>query len=92
MANYLICNSLVGTAYSSSAPLDRDFTTEDGARVLNNLMKGLGYGLGTAGSATGLKQKGGYYAQGGDIGAYLSRFMAVKYEDCLGESLLPCLA
>ncbi|KAH2452152.1 hypothetical protein KXW63_005772 [Aspergillus fumigatus] len=58
---HLIVPSLPGCAFSWGPPLDRDFTSEDSAR--------LGFG-------------GGYIAQGGDIGARVSRQLVVDYASC----------
>lgn len=70
---HLIVPSLPGYVFSSGPPLDRDFTNEDSARILDKLMQGLGFG-------------GGYIAQGGDIGARVSRLLAVDYASCKGMS------
>lgn len=45
---------------------------KDAAYLWNQLMTGLGF-----------KQ---YYAQGGDIGSFLTWQLARDYEECLGES------
>ncbi|PLB38419.1 epoxide hydrolase family protein [Aspergillus candidus] len=66
---HLIVPSLPGYAFSSGPPLDRDFSGEDVARIMDQLMKGLGF-------------ESGYVAQGGDIGAGVSRSLAVKYDSC----------
>lgn len=61
--------SLVGYGYSSAPSVDQDFTTRDNAVLFNSLMEGLG-----------MK---GYIAQGGDIGSFVSRFMA-SFDSCKG--------
>lgn len=66
---HLIVPSLIGYGYSSAPPLDRDFATRDNATLFNLLMEGLG-----------LKN---YIAQGGDIGSFVSRFMASS-DSCKG--------
>lgn len=65
--------SLIGYSYSSQAPLDRELGTEGCARIMNSLMKGLGYDK--------------YVLQGGDLGAFLGRFMAIRFDECQGEYL-----
>lgn len=69
---HLIVPSLPGYAFSSGPPLDRDFGTGDIARVLDQLMKNLGFG-------------DGYIAQGGDIGSRIARHLAVDHESCKGK-------
>ncbi|KAJ5334940.1 hypothetical protein N7452_007343 [Penicillium brevicompactum] len=71
---HLIVPSLPGYAFSSGPPLDRDFGTGDIARVLDQLMKDLGFG-------------DGYVAQGGDIGSRIARHLAVDHESCKAAHL-----
>lgn len=66
---HAIVPSLPGYTLSSGPPLDKDFTLDDAARVLNHLMISLGFG-------------GGYVAQGGDVGYFLARIMAGKHDEC----------
>ncbi|KAJ5124278.1 uncharacterized protein N7515_008103 [Penicillium bovifimosum] len=66
---HLIVPSLPGYAFSSGPPLDRDFGTGDIARVVDQLMKGLGFGS-------------GYIAQGGDIGSRIARHLGADHESC----------
>ncbi|SMY19264.1 unnamed protein product [Zymoseptoria tritici ST99CH_1A5] len=66
---HVIVRSLPGYGYSSGPPLDRDFTTEGMALLMNKLMVGLGFG-------------NGYISQGGDIGSFISRVLGVKYPEC----------
>ncbi|KAH1943513.1 hypothetical protein KXV69_007433 [Aspergillus fumigatus] len=66
---HLIVPSLPGYGFSSSPPLDKEYKSHDVARVMDQLMKGLGFG-------------GGYVAQGGDIGSRISRVLAVDFESC----------
>ncbi|GAQ04542.1 putative epoxide hydrolase [Aspergillus lentulus] len=66
---HLIVPSLPGYGFSSGPPLDREYKSHDVARVMDQLMKGLGFG-------------GGYIAQGGDIGSRISRVLAVDFESC----------
>lgn len=69
---HLIVPSLPGYAFSSGPPVDKDFTTQDIARVVDQLMKDLGFGS-------------GYVAQGGDIGSRIGRVLAVDHESCKGS-------
>lgn len=69
---HLIVPSLPGYTFSSGPPLDRNFTTTDIARVLDQLMKDLGF-------------ENGYVAQGGDIGSRIARGLAVDHESCKGK-------
>lgn len=69
---HLIVPSLPGYTFSSGPPLDRTFTTTDIARVLDQLMKDLGF-------------ESGYVAQGGDIGSRIARGLAVDHESCKGK-------
>lgn len=69
---HLIVPSLPGYTFSSGPPLDRNFTTADIARVLDQLMKDLGF-------------ESGYIAQGGDIGSRVARGLAVDHESCKGK-------
>jgi len=66
---HLIVPSLPGYAFSDAPPLDDDFTQEDVASVLHELMLGLGCSK-------------GYVAQGGDLGSNLSRIMVKTYDAC----------
>lgn len=69
---HLIVPSLPGYAFSSSPSVDKNFTVEDIARVLDKLMKDLGF-------------ENGYIAQGGDIGSRIGRVLAVDHEGCKGQ-------
>ena len=62
--------SLPGWAFSDPPAKDRDWKTEDSARVLHKLLVGLGFG------------ESGYIAQGGDIGSFVSQLLAAKYDEC----------
>ncbi|KAJ5161109.1 Isopenicillin N synthase [Penicillium capsulatum] len=68
---HLIVPSLPGYMFSSGPPLDKNFTTDDNARILDQLMKAIGF-------------QSGYVAQGGDIGSRIARTLAVEYESCKG--------
>ncbi|OJJ48645.1 hypothetical protein ASPZODRAFT_130746 [Penicilliopsis zonata CBS 506.65] len=74
---HLIVPSLPGYAFSSGPPLDRDFTTSDSARIVNQLMSDLGFGR-------------GYIAQGGDIGSRIARTLGVTYDGCKAIHLNVC--
>lgn len=72
---HIIVPSLPGYAFSSGPPTDRDCGTPDMAPVMNKLMISLGFGS-------------GYVAQGGDLGSFVARQLAVEYDECKGESTL----
>ena len=67
---HVVVPSLPGYAYSSGPPLDQNFDTEGIARVVDKLMVGLGF-------------EKGYITQGGDIGSFVSRVLAVTAKSCL---------
>lgn len=52
--------------------MDRDFTSEDMAPVMHELMLRLGFG-------------DGYVSQGGDLGSFVARQLAVQYDECKGK-------
>ncbi|EEA28094.1 hypothetical protein EYB25_000964 [Talaromyces marneffei] len=66
---HLIVPSLPGYTFSSGPPVDRDFTSPDAARILNQVMVNLGF-------------ESGYVAQGGDVGSKISRVLGAKYDSC----------
>lgn len=66
---HAIVPSLPGYGLSSGPPTDRDFTTKDAARLLNQLMVNLGFGS-------------GYVAQGGDVGYFLARRLSAEHDEC----------
>lgn len=68
---HLIVPSLPGFTFSSGPPLDENFSTEDVSRILDKLMRDLGF-------------ESGYVAQGGDIGSRIARHLGVDYESCKG--------
>lgn len=68
---HVIVPSLPGYGYSSGPPLDKDYSVVEASGALHNLMIGLGFG-------------DGYLVQGGDIGSFASRVMAMQYEACKG--------
>ena len=76
---HYIVPSLPGYAFSSGPSTTREWSNEDMARVINDLMLGLGFG------------EQGYVAHGGDIGSFLSRILAVRYPACKAIHLNFCL-
>lgn len=66
---HVIVPSLPGYAFSTGPPLDKDWKGEDTARIIHKLLVGLGFGS-------------GYVTQGGDIGSFISRILAAKYDAC----------
>lgn len=68
---HIIVPSLPGYAFSSGPPLNQNYEVADAARIIDKLMKTLGF-------------EKGYVAQGGDIGSRVSRTLAVNYESCKG--------
>lgn len=64
--------SLPGYTFSSGPPVDRNFSSSDAARIMNQVMVNLGF-------------ESGYVAQGGDIGSRISRLLGVQYDSCKGE-------
>jgi microsomal epoxide hydrolase len=66
---HIIVPSPPGWTFSDAPPLDRDWTYSDSARIIHKLMLMLGFG-------------NGYAAQGGDIGAGISRNIAATYTEC----------
>lgn len=68
---HVIVPSLPGYAYSSGPPLEKDYGIDIAAEALHNLMVGLGFGS-------------GYLAQGGDLGSFVSRLLALRYDACKG--------
>ncbi|KAL4937998.1 hypothetical protein BDV06DRAFT_226412 [Aspergillus oleicola] len=74
---HLIVPSLPGYAFSSGPPLDRNFTNDDSARIIDQLMRGLGFGS-------------GYVSQGGDIGSRIARLLGVYYNSCKAVHLNLC--
>jgi microsomal epoxide hydrolase len=75
---HVIVPSLVGYGFSSMPPLDRPFGARECAGAFDALMTGLGLGIGSP--------RGGYIAQGGDIGSFVSRQLAT-FDGCIGIHL-----
>ena len=75
---HYIVPSLPGYAFSSGPSVKVEWNTEDIAYVMNELMVGLSFGS-------------GYIAHGGDIGSFVSRILAVRYDACKAIHLNFCL-
>jgi microsomal epoxide hydrolase len=69
---HVIVPSLPGYGFSSYQPVEHDFAQTDCSRIIDALMRQLGFG-------------GGYVAQGGDVGSRVARVMGVEQEACKGE-------
>jgi microsomal epoxide hydrolase len=69
---HIVVPSLPGYGYSSGPPIEKDFTVHDIPRIIDLLMKGLGFGS-------------GYIAQGGDVGSGVARSLSKDYESCKGQ-------
>ncbi|KAL4870773.1 hypothetical protein BDV12DRAFT_43884 [Aspergillus spectabilis] len=74
---HLIVPSLPGYVFSSGPPLDKNFTNADTARIVDQLMRDLGFGS-------------GYVSQGGDIGSRVARLLGVHYDSCKAVHLNFC--
>jgi len=68
---HVIIPSLIGFGFSSAPPIDQEFVTLDNAYIIDELMRGLGFGS-------------GYIAQGGDIGSIVSCLLSERFEACKG--------
>ena len=71
---HLIVPSLPGFALSPGPPPTINLTCETVARIVDRLMTGLGFGS-------------GYVAQGGDLGSFVSVFLAANHAACKGIHL-----
>lgn len=69
---HIIIPSLPGYTLSSGGPTNKDWTIQDTARIINTLMKGLGFNK--------------YISQGGDIGSIVSTVLS-QYEEVAGIHL-----
>ncbi|KAL4988285.1 Alpha/Beta hydrolase protein [Aspergillus falconensis] len=74
---HLIVPSLPGYTFSSGPPLDKNFIIADSARIVDQLMRALGFAS-------------GYVSQGGDIGSRVARTLAVHYDSCKAVHLNFC--
>ncbi|PVH98811.1 epoxide hydrolase-like protein [Periconia macrospinosa] len=70
MPYHIIVPSLPGYTLSSGPPMDRDWDLGDTARVMNGLMKQLGFER--------------YLAQGGDLGSFVATSLVTGFEECVG--------
>ncbi|KAM3441230.1 hypothetical protein MY4824_001681 [Beauveria thailandica] len=68
---HVIVPSLPGYAYSSGPPLEKDYGLVQAASAMDNLMIGLGF-------------QSGYLVQGGDLGSFISRILALTSDSCKG--------
>ena len=75
---HVIVPSLPGYGYTNGPRLDKNFDTQGAARVLDQLMIGLGFA-------------DGYISQGGDIGSFLTRILAVTSPSCKAAHLHLCI-
>lgn len=75
---HYVVPSIPGYAFSSGPSVKQEWNHEEIAYVMNELMVGLGLGS-------------GYIAHGGDIGSFLSRILAVRYDACKAIHLSFCL-
>lgn len=66
---HLVVPSLIGYAYSSGPPTSKDWNIKDTSRVMHSALMELGF-------------EKGFVTQGGDIGAGISRALAVTYDTC----------
>ena len=71
---HLVVPSLPGFTLSSAQPVGHDISQLDAARIMDSLMKKIGFGE-------------GYVAQGGDVGSRVARILAVDHQACKGEEL-----
>lgn len=74
---HVVAPSIPGYGYSSGPPVDVDYNLERASSVLNKLMIGLGF-------------ESGYLSQGGDLGSFISRTQAFKYDSCKSMHLNMC--
>ena len=75
---HVIVPSLPGYCYSNGPPKDKDFNNEDIAKIMDKLMIGLGFG-------------DGYISQGGDIGSFVTRILAVTSPACKAAHINLCI-
>ncbi|KAH7018706.1 Alpha/Beta hydrolase protein [Macrophomina phaseolina] len=75
---HIIVPSLPGYAFSDRPPKDKDWTSHDSARLMHKLLEGLGF------------DETGYVVQGGDVGSYVCRSLASRYDACKAMHLNFC--
>ncbi|KAH8650678.1 Alpha/Beta hydrolase protein [Ilyonectria robusta] len=66
---HIIVPSLPDYGFSSGPSHDVELDLEQAARIMNQLMVDLGF-------------SSGYVAQGGDVGSWLARLMALRFSEC----------
>ena len=71
LKHHIIVPSLPGFTLSSAQNVSEDFEREDASRVMDQLMRQLGFTS--------------YIAQGGDVGSGVARSMGLHHEACKGE-------
>ncbi|KAK6223451.1 hypothetical protein LQW54_000569 [Pestalotiopsis sp. IQ-011] len=69
---HVVVPSLPGYGFSGGPPLDADYGVAQAAGAMHGLMLGLGFG------------SSGYLAQGGDLGSFVARAMALMFPECKG--------
>ena len=69
---HLVVPSLPGYTLSAIPSISHDISQVDVARIMDNLMKQIGFGE-------------GYIAQGGDVGSRVARIIAVNHDSCKGK-------
>lgn len=67
---HIIIPSLPGYTLSTVQSVEKGWTLQDSARIMHRLMANLGF------------EK--YFAQGGDVGSFLARFLSQEYDACVG--------
>ncbi|PSN66614.1 epoxide hydrolase-like protein [Corynespora cassiicola Philippines] len=70
---HFVVPSLPGYTLSSGGPLEQNWTLQDSTRVMDKLMRNLGF------------EK--YIAQGGDVGSFLAHQLSAQYPGCVGAHL-----
>ncbi len=83
LPNHIIVPSLVGYGFSSPPATDLNFGSYDNAAIINKMMVGLGFGREDGLGFAVDDPKGGYDAQGGDIGSFVTRQLT-KFDSCIG--------
>lgn len=71
---HIIVPSLPGYGFSNGPPTNGNYTLDQAADLLHHLMVGLGFGS-------------GYLAQGGDVGSFIARYQAARYDACKSAHL-----
>jgi microsomal epoxide hydrolase len=67
---HIIVPSLPGYTLSAPLPTDKNWTMEASSVIIHKLMTNLGFGK--------------YLAQGGDVGSFEARLLAMNYDECVG--------